>query len=73
MQKAQLVDVLCQRWHCPPRQVLQEDAHEVFVMLAVLAGEAGPEEDAAMPAAAPTPPLGPLMAELAALSTALGD
>ncbi len=46
------MDALCQRWGCPPSVVLQEDAHYVLRMMALLAegpGRAG-ADDAEPPA-----------------------
>ena len=38
LQRAQIIDGLCQRWGCTPSQVLAEDASLVFGLFDILAG-----------------------------------
>ena len=45
-----MIDALCQRWHCPPSVLLQEDAGLVLGILGVLAAAEGvPEPQDAPP------------------------
>lgn len=51
--KAQLIDGLCQRYHCLPSALFQEDTHFIFQMLALLSdaeadGVTAPEGNGAM-------------------------
>lgn len=43
--KVELIDGLCQRWSCPPSQILREPTDLVFQMVSILA-LAKPKEEA---------------------------
>lgn len=46
--RAELVDGLCQRYHCLPSKLMAEDAHEILQILGILAlarGDGLPSEE----------------------------
>ena len=44
LQRVQMIDALCQRWHCLPSELLQEDAGLITGILGVLAAAEGAPE-----------------------------
>ena len=44
LQRVQMIDVLCQRWHCLPSELLQEDVGLITGILGVLAVAEGASE-----------------------------